>query len=322
MQIASLESWKCKIAEFLAPTRMRGGLALCYHGVVSRYQDLRLERNFTLESAFIEQLRFLRHLATRGLTRSHDRDGVTSMGREGSVIVTFDDGFKNNLRAAELVRDHDLPAIVFITTGHIDQVSPIWTVQLGILVLHGGCQVITWQGRSYSLRSRSDRETAFQEIRMRLKTSDAIARRAALNAILAQFQKGDIERLMERFPSLQMLSWKDVRKLNSMGVEIGSHGVWHELHHAKQAISVRTTELADSKVEIEARLGRGCKAFAYPNGDYCEDSEKEVREAGYESAFTIRSGWIRSMANPMLLPRICPGNSLSSLRRQLMLLID
>ncbi|MGH7703611.1 MAG: polysaccharide deacetylase family protein [Gemmatimonadales bacterium] len=127
--------------------------------------------------------------------------------------------------------------------------------------------------------------------------------------------EGEAQRLLNEFPSLQMLSWTDLSQLGNAGVEIGSHGVDHEIHHADQPQPVRLRELTGSKSELETRLGRPCRFFAYPNGDFVSTSPREVQEAGYALALTTQQDTARPATNPYLLPRLKPMGSLSGFVR-------
>ena len=82
------------------------------------------------------------------------------------------------------------------------------------------------------------------------------------------------------------LSWNDLRALADEGWEIGSHTVTHPRLTALGPEEVRI-EVRESKARIEAELGRPCSSFAYPWGLVDEDVEQEVRDAGYEVAFTV-----------------------------------
>lgn len=61
-------------------------------------------------------------------------------------------------------------------------------------------------------------------------------------------------------------------------------------------------ELAVSKRELEERLGRECRHFSYPNGDFGPRDAALARRAGFASARTTRLGWVRPDADPYALP--------------------
>jgi peptidoglycan/xylan/chitin deacetylase (PgdA/CDA1 family) len=285
---------------------------MTYHGAVERKSDLRLERNFHLLSEFRLHVRFFRRQSVVPLLEAAAR-GFASP----ATVITFDDGYANNLAAAEVLSEAKLPWTVFISTGAIGPGGIIWTVELSLLLLHGRSNALDAMEKTWPLAAREARESAFQAIRSCLKAMPAKLRQETMNEIRAQFPISETQRLLEQFPAFEMLTWKEVRQLAEAGVEIGSHGVNHENHHAAQAPEVRRHELAESKQEIERQIGKPCRFFAFPNGDTCEHSAREVEEAGYQMAFTTRQGFVQEDSNRFLLPRISPGGSVAKLKRQL-----
>ncbi|MCX7642325.1 MAG: polysaccharide deacetylase family protein, partial [Armatimonadetes bacterium] len=250
--------------------RRKGIRVLCYHGVVERKKDFRLERNFHLISDFQDHLRFLRSFRVRilSMTELVDELIIRLNKKEPAVVITFDDGYANNLIAAEILHKWRIPWTLFISTGAIGQGKTLWTEELALLLLYGNARRVEVLGRVWSLETREERETAFQEIRYSMKKLPAPQKQKVMEEIRQQFSDGETQRLLEQFSSFQMLTWEEVQQLASAGVEIGSHGVDHEIHHSNQPEFVRRSELTLSKKEIEERLGRPCCYFAYPNGDF------------------------------------------------------
>ena len=296
---------------------LTGSCALCYHGLVNQRQANRLERNLHLVSDFRQHVKWLRDGRVSSLKKVLGAPERLGCATPPAIAITFDDGYASNLVAAEILAEASLPWTLFISTGAVGKHRTIWTAELSLLILHGEGNRLEALGRSWSLQTREQRESAFQAIRYPMKAMPSELRRKTLDAIRARFPERETERVLERFPSLQMLTWEQVRQLAAAGVEIGSHGVDHELHHANQDASVRRRELIESKKEIERQLGKPCRFFAFPNGDTCEHSAHEVEAAGYELAFTTRPGFIQPGMNRCLLPRVTPSGSVIKLRQQL-----
>ncbi len=286
--------------------RARGTViqVFCYHGVVELRQDLRLERNLTLVSDFQAQIDILSRSQVLSLGELKDELQAPAKRRRSAVVITFDDGYANNLMAAEILASARLPWAVFVSTGALGRENSLWTVELSLLLLHGRAEPVEALGQAWSLTSRQAREDAFQAIRYPLKAMPADRRQEAMVNIRQQFPPDETQRLLHEFPSLQMLTWEEVGQLAGAGVTIGSHGVHHEIHHANQPEAVRRHELTESKAELEHRLGRPCRYFAFPNGDFNPNSAAEVQAAAYDLAFTTQSGAITPGTNAYLLPRL------------------
>ena len=289
--------------------KRKGIRVFCYHGVIERKPN-RLERNLQLLSDFRAHVRFLRRFRVLSLTELVAELSATTPESKPAAVITFDDGYANNLLAAEILAAYRFPWSVFISTGAVGRENSIWTVELSLLLLHGEARRIEVFDKWWPLTRRDEREEAFQSIRNPLKAMPADLRRQTMESIRQQFPEGETHRLLKEFPSLQMLSWKDVRQLSGAGVEIGSHGVNHEIHNDAQPEEIRRFELIQSKVELERQLGRACSFLAFPNGNFTLSSADEVRAAGYRLAFTTQAGTILPGANPYALPRLVPYGSL------------
>lgn len=260
----------------------RGVRVLVYHGVVERRVDPRVEESFHLLDNFREHIRVLKRCRVVGL------DEIDRSSRFPQVAITFDDGFANNLLAAELLAEAKLPATFFVTTGNVGG-PPIWPTLLRLVLARSSAAVD---------------DAAFAETRAALKRLPSAERIAQWNALLARLRPGELDELLAQWASIAMMTWDDVAALARGGFTIGSHGRVHELHHTAQPASVRAEELAASKGDLERALGTPCTSFAYPNGTYHGGSPGELRAAGYARAFTMVSHAAGPDENVMLLPRI------------------
>lgn len=90
-------------------------------------------------------------------------------------------------------------------------------------------------------------------------------------------------------------------EMQRAGMTIGSHTRSHALltNESRQKI---TEETAESRRELERRLGITVHHFAYPAGQFDSDTVEAVAEAGYRFAYTTCSH--RDPARPLLtIPR-------------------
>ncbi len=103
-----------------------------------------------------------------------------------------------------------------------------------------------------------------------------------------------------------LMTWDEVRELETFGVEIGAHGMTHrrlpELSEEEQAEEIR-----ESKRIIEMELGHPIRYFAYPYGsaeDYTELTFALTRKAGFRYAVSNRYGIVPTGTFPWELRRI------------------
>ena len=86
---------------------------------------------------------------------------------------------------------------------------------------------------------------------------------------------------------LATMTWEELRAHAERGVAMGSHTVSHARLTRLSDAEVRR-ELAESKQQIEAELGRPCPELAYPYGEHDERVRRLARAAGYERAYGLR----------------------------------
>jgi peptidoglycan/xylan/chitin deacetylase (PgdA/CDA1 family) len=292
--------------------RRRGIRILRYHGVVERRADPVLDRNQHTVASLREQADYLSRFRVLGLEELVAELAAPADARSGApaAAITFDDGFANNLIAAEILERHDLPWILFVPSGEIGEGRAMWLVTLSLWLMAGEISRVEALGAEWPLGTREERERSFRRIRTALKALSAADRRREMAAIEAQLPSGETERLIARHPGLRSLDVQELRRLSDSGVEIGSHGVHHEMHHAGQPADVRQRELSQSRADLQRLLGRPCRAFAFPNGDILDGSPAEAAAAGYLAAFTTEEGSAEPGAPLHALPRISAPGSL------------
>jgi peptidoglycan/xylan/chitin deacetylase (PgdA/CDA1 family) len=101
----------------------------------------------------------------------------------------------------------------------------------------------------------------------------------------------------------RMLSWSDLPRISSYGVEIGAHSHSHpELDVLSNENAWR--EISECKHLLEAELGEPVRSFAYPHGYFSQTVRQLVHEAGYDSACSVRNALSSSNDDPYSLARL------------------
>src|ERR1035438_9908619 len=120
--------------------RARNGLLiLIYHGVVAgdHSHETFLYRNTVSAREFEGHLQILKRLFTpvsAADVLTHYEGGCSLPPRP--LLVTFDDGYHNNLtQAAPLLLKHGIPALFHITTGYIGRPEILWPDEVNLRVL-------------------------------------------------------------------------------------------------------------------------------------------------------------------------------------------
>lgn len=96
----------------------------------------------------------------------------------------------------------------------------------------------------------------------------------------------------------RMLDWSQVAELRAQGHEIGAHSVTHP---QLDTLTRRAAwhEIRDGKNILEDRLGEQVRTFAYPHGYSSPVVRRLTRQAGFESACSVKNA-LSFPADPQL----------------------
>jgi peptidoglycan/xylan/chitin deacetylase (PgdA/CDA1 family) len=277
-----------------------GTLILCYHRVAEGVED-----PFHLcvrPGNFAGQCEEM----SRWLEPSTLAD-VLVASRRPRVVVTFDDGYRDNLATAlPIAEAKGVPITFFVTSGILGNHNGFWWDRLGTLLRARPPHVreidLPVGGRNVRLPLGSSGIRAdLDSVRHRLLPLRVTEIERALDAVSAQWQVSSAPP-----PDAGTLTLRDLRQLAASDTAtIGAHTVDHVRLQDRSAQEQRDT-IAGSKGELEKSIGQAVPHFAYPFGglgDFDDRSVDAVRSAGFDTACTTIPGSARASADPYRLPR-------------------
>jgi peptidoglycan/xylan/chitin deacetylase (PgdA/CDA1 family) len=107
-----------------------------------------------------------------------------------------------------------------------------------------------------------------------------------------------------KFSQQTMLSWEQIKLMDQHAdIDFGAHTVNHP-HLPELDRDNARQEIMLSKQAIEQTLGKPCKHFAYPYGQFTTEHSDIVKDAGFTIACSTRSGFNDSQRDPYALHRI------------------
>lgn len=278
-------------------------LVLNYHSVLPDRlaRDPRLNTNAVSVSEFSHQMTQVAKLF-RPIRPSELRNWQAGLDR--AVLVTFDDGYRNNLTyAAPVLQQFGIPALITICPGYIGQKRILWPHEIH-------WRVLWWPRKLIPMPFRRQEERLPDGLPERLAFASCLRESCKrlpweqLSEYLARLREYPAPEPVEEVHTF--LSWDEVLTLQSYGFEIGSHTMEHPIL-TQLSRETLISELRNSRSIIEQHIGGECVCFAYPNGgtaDFSRAVVKEVRGAGYQFAFTVRGRLAAPEDNPLLLDRI------------------
>lgn len=270
---------------------------LAYHRVLPMAEPERFGFDLDLVSASAEGFRGQMQLLKRQFHPMRLTEAVAALeaGERlpvDAVVVTFDDGYDDNYRFAfPILRELDVPATFFVSTGHIDNGQPYaydWLVHM-ILCTPAGELAAPELGLACAIPAdRTARRRLAQQVLDRLKSLSG----AGQSALIARLETAwDLPRTAGH-PDCNPMSWAQLREMHAAGFEIGSHGVHHRML-AKLPQQELEAELRESKTTLERELGAPVSLVSYPvggEGAFDQRVVQATREAGYHAACSYICG--------------------------------
>lgn len=214
-----------------------------------------------------------------------------------TVVVTFDDGWEDNYRHAyPILRQHGVPAIIFLATDFIGTGNVLWFHKLGLLMEQ---EQLSPEARVGAVRQALQKDESDEDNygdghidwdRLGIDTDYFVE---LMKDFDYKFVHRIISYLMEKVGWTEddwsrhqkMLNWHQVKEMIWEGMEFGSHGLSHRIFATLNEEELRA-ELEESKLRIESRTEHSVQFLAYPNGDFNNDIIEATRQSGYRAALT------------------------------------
>jgi peptidoglycan/xylan/chitin deacetylase (PgdA/CDA1 family) len=206
-----------------------------------------------------------------------------------SVIVTFDDGYQDNLSEAKpLLELAKVPATVFVTTSSIDSPREFWWDDLERVLLEPGDLPkylklrVNGQASEWSITNIADRHIALKAIHKIFQRLPSKSR----DKILTELINWAGLEAAGRPAYLPMTASELVQLAQSKFIDVGSHTSTHPLLSTLSK-GEQYSEIFDSCKKIETILNKPVNTFAYPYGDFNDEVFQTVKKAGLRTALTV-----------------------------------
>jgi peptidoglycan/xylan/chitin deacetylase (PgdA/CDA1 family) len=221
-----------------------------------------------------------------------------------SLAITFDDGYADNEEvAAPILQRLGLSATFFVSTGFLDG-GWMWNDRVIEALRAARGPVLDLSAAAlgcHTIATPEDRRRAIATLLTAIKHLEPERRQAATEEVVAAAGGSAL-------PSPMMQS-QQVRRLRSLGMEVGAHTVTHPILTRLGATAARD-EMGASKESLQQILGEPVGLFAYPNGvpgqDYAAEHARMARECGFSAAVSTAWGAASMRSDRFQLPRFTP----------------
>jgi peptidoglycan/xylan/chitin deacetylase (PgdA/CDA1 family) len=254
--------WSGAGRAFEIAARPTGAITLMYHSVAPDEAARYIEpENRIHPGVFERQMAFL--AAHRRVVALSELVAEVAAGRTppaGTVCITFDDGYRDNLTvAAPVLEKYRLPATLFLATGYVERAENQWSDTLHWLL--GGRPCPAGLHTRLLEASRGERVALLDELERQLAPAGK--------------------------PPRLMLDWDEARRLCRRYplLEIGGHTRDHidVTRHRGEA----RAQIDGCAEDLRRELGVHARHFSFPYGRWCAATRAELIAAGWSSAVGI-----------------------------------
>jgi peptidoglycan/xylan/chitin deacetylase (PgdA/CDA1 family) len=291
-----------QVHRLLRRFQRRRVLVLMYHGFTRERTVRGLENhegNHVYAGDFRDQVRYLakhHRVISLGEVVAARRRGAPLP--DHSVVITMDDGYRSNHALAfPVLREHGVPAAVFVTTGFVEDRNPLWPDRLEWALGEAapGTYDLELGGESLRLDLRDEhvrRETA-RALLPRLKALPQEKLPEAVCAVESCLGRS-LARQEVRPEIYEPLRWPEIRDMAASGlVAFGNHTDTHVIL-ARCDPARQRQEIARAASLLEERAGIHRGLFCYPNGapgDFDATTQQLLTEMGYTCSLTTVPGF-------------------------------
>lgn len=299
------------MGRLLAPLTGHRGLVFTLHSVrpQSRMHGFAPNRHLTVTPEFLERTIVQARAAGLrivSLAEALDHVETDDPAAQRVCAFTFDDGYRDNLiHAYPVLRKHEVPFTIFVTSGFVDRSSEIW-----------------WEALERIVRGASSIETPIGE---RMRTLDASTRDGKVriyDRLLHWFtkelgeesQRVELRRLaavhgldLAALADELILDWDELRSLcRDPLFTVGAHTHNH-FALARLSRTRMQDDIAAGLERLAAELGVTPQVFAYPYGFEAavnHQSQEVVSQFNFRAAFTTHPGMLERKADRFAMPRV------------------
>jgi peptidoglycan/xylan/chitin deacetylase (PgdA/CDA1 family) len=265
---------------------------------------------------FAEQLAILQQschpLSLQQFLQAYQDDNLPKR----SVVITFDDGYVDNLLIAKPLLEHyGIPATIFVSTGYLGGKREFWWDALEQILLQPGKLperlLLKINGHVQEWQLGTAMEYSQEEYQ---RDRHCTTRSAHANSRLSfYYQIWHVLRPLSEQERIKVLdeltSWAGIT-LNTRStqrcllpeelvtlaqgelIEIGAHTITHPFLSAQSPLE-QHNEIQQSKIELEEIIDRPVNSFSYPFGDYTLETVELVRNSKLDCACSTvaESAW-------------------------------
>jgi len=253
----------------LIPNEQNALLSVVFHGLFQSGQELRSGEIDPQQGITVDMFRtLLKHFYQQGYGFVSPRQVLEGLGPNGKyLMLTFDDGYFNNVRALPAMEEFNAPAVFFISSDHVREGKAFWW---DVAFREGRRRGTTEEEICRTVAGYKCRKTEEVEFDLRKKFGvDALR------------PVGELDR---PFTPCELREFAGHR-LVSLGNHTKNHAILTNYSLAEAREQIRGGQKA-----IEEMTGKMPEMISYPNGNSNAEIEQMAREIGLPLGVVVRGG--------------------------------
>lgn len=290
-------------------------LVIMYHGVTTHHYSPPVWTQLP-ESVFEKQIKFFKEYY-HPLSIS-EVISILESGREfpdNSVLVTFDDGLKNNYSVASpILKKHAVPAVIYLTVDFIGTEKYLWFDELFFLVSKASDLQIDIDSHDKNVNGLFTKDVleTYRNLADYMKRIPENVK----NSIMDELRGTIPVRMADYSHDFSLLNWDEVLAMKDegiidFGVHTANHRIVSGLHENEWDGEIRQPGIKLSRI-----LRQKVLSFCYPNGrpdmDFHKEHEAYLMKSGYRCAFSTESTLNDQNLEPYRIGRLPAGNDFTS----------
>lgn len=283
----------------------------CYHKVSNLNENLfkgTPDEDLTINTKIFEkQIKYLvENFKVISAKDLNDIEKIKSL-KEKKVVITFDDGYLDNLEnALPILRKYNTSATIFITTNFIDNKElPWWDIIWEILNINNE---FFFQGKKIRNIDKKDNKKKLFDF---LKKKFFLNKKHEQIRLIDQIQKENNINLINKKKN-DFLNKENIERLaKEKLINIGAHTHYHQ-NLGILNDDEKEKEIVSSKKILENITQKPIELFAYPYGtknSYKISDSKILEKNNFKLAFTTEfNNYKLGFKSPFFIPRMGLGN--------------
>ena len=278
---------------------------------------------------FAEQMEVIRRRRCIPM-RLQELVGALHLGKvpDRAVVVTFDDGYADNLHHARPILEHyEIPTTVFVTAGHVSNQREFWWDEMDRILLQPGVlprklrlningnasewdlgdaasytEDEHWRDRDWHIEREHDptsRHRLFRMLYSAIAGLTSVKRQKVMDDLLSWSGATSTGR-----PTHRTLTTDELVLLQEDAlIDIGAHTVTHP-SLAALSPEEQQTEIQESKRFLEQVSQRPVTSFAFPHGSTTPETIEILQQGGFVSACCSHADAVWRGTDCYQLPRL------------------